>query len=172
MKTWKTLLAQFDKMVQTGRASVYDIAKVLAKLVTDPEYKQSMVSQQKTATAEVQKRLDSMLLGATITDLADMLKKYPKREQWERGSLKQMRMEAVKTPKAKPLKKKEKRVRHAATLAEVEALKQENKLLKQENESLKREVAVLTKNTEALQKAIDMIGEKPHRLAQVGRKKA
>lgn len=140
-KGWELLLEQHDKLVQQSNAGLYDRVKILAKVFEDSQFGKDMLKLGQTAEQRLHECVTDTC--ANFTELYQMLKLFPKRNQWQSSSLSQMRTTMLATLREKNKGKKEEkgpRRRGSCTIAEFQRLQDENNMLKQKIEHLESEL--------------------------------
>jgi len=88
---WQESLKRHDVLVRQGRAILFDRISLLKSVKDDPGYIKAMTKEGKDPAFEIERRVaDVTLDGCQFTELVQMLKLYPSREQWETGDLRGM----------------------------------------------------------------------------------
>lgn len=153
--TWKSLLQQHDNLRKKGLVCLFDRVCILTRVYSDGNYQTAMQKDGVRALEDMDKRVSDTC--ANFTELAQILKMFPKRWMWERGNLAEMRGKMVAGLKKK--KRGPKKERHTATLAEVREMKTEMTTQKSELEKLRAIVVEKDKTIRGLEKALESARE-------------
>lgn len=149
-KTWKTLLAQHDKLKKQAGGCLFDRVTLLQHVYNDPAFSEAMLKQKKQPLDVMNDKINDVC--ANFTELVQILKMFPRRSQWLSGNIYDMREKMIQsirkqqeeTCKANPSPRKERAkettYRKTATYSQLVELEQENKEKKTEVEHLKEQL--------------------------------
>ena len=141
-EVWKALLKQHSKLKSSAAGTTFDRVTLLKQVYEDEHYLAAMKSAGESPTKGLDKRLSDTC--ANFTELLQILKMFPKKSQWTKGDLGEMRLKMLEKLRAlSPKSAKKKGGRTTVTLAEMRKLEEENARLKAEIKMLTKEVKSL-----------------------------
>lgn len=149
MKTHEKKMAQHDKLAREHRICLFDRVTLLTEIYEDPEFRKDMQAKGISFIQVLDEKVADTC--ATILQLMEIRKKFPRKLQWAAGNLNQMLRETFKDLEKEYNKKKKPRgKRHRASVAQLEELKQENKMLKQRLADVMSELELARKTIDIL----------------------
>jgi len=146
---WKKLLEQAAQLQQQNGEAVYDRIRILNTVFEDEEFRADSGVVDDFAAASILDRYVEDLCRSFL-EFRSMLAFYPKKSDWETGRLQTMYNEMV-LAKGKPVEQKEVRRRRSVTLAEYEALLDQNKRLEKKVKDQARTIKMLRERLEELE---------------------
>lgn len=90
---WKTLLDQHEKLRSKSGVTLYDRVALLIRVYEDPHFLNDMKEQKKSPVEVVDKCVNDTC--ANFTELYQIFKMFPKRQQWVSGDLNSMRLQML-----------------------------------------------------------------------------
>ncbi len=172
---WKALLKQHDTLKSTAAGTTFDRVTLLAKVYADEHYLAAMKANGRSPTKGLDKRLSDMC--ANFTELVQILKMFPKKSQWTKGDLGEMRLQMLEKLRAEqsvksttPAGKSDANTngRKTAVRATVAQLRTEQ----DEVTRLKSELRVANKAIKSLERQVETLNDTIRSLRPKSRRRA
>lgn len=94
MKTWEKIMEQVKTLIGEGLDKLYDRVELLAKIKDDPIYHTDMTLAGKDAIEQLDLCLNDYFLNYATA--SEIMRLYPRKEQWLKGNIREMEREAIK----------------------------------------------------------------------------
>lgn len=105
MKNYQKQLARHDKLARENRITLFDRVVLLMSVYEDPEFREDMRAAGKPFIQVLDEKVSDTC--ATILQLAEVRKRFPRKIQWAGGNLTQMLRDTFKALEKEHCKKKE-----------------------------------------------------------------
>jgi hypothetical protein len=93
MKTWQRLLAKAEKLIRGGNSSLYQRVVLLAQVFDDPEFGRDAAAEGTNPLGMLNDKTSDTC--ANFTELYQMLKMFPSKDQWVNGNISEMRLQMI-----------------------------------------------------------------------------
>ena len=105
MKTWEKNLERGRRLAGKGRTTLFERVAVLSKVFDDADFKQDMLKDGKNPGEVLSEVCEDTCCN--FTELYQMLKMFPQKEQWASGNLMEMKIALIDSVRSRNGKNKE-----------------------------------------------------------------